>query len=64
MKKFWVRLYYSSTKISIFSKYYFYRTKDGLPVESIDYEIFDELTGLKLKPGEIVQCELKVIKKG
>jgi len=33
-------------------------------VEAFWEEDFESLTGLKLKPGEIVQCELKVIKKG
>ena len=43
-------------------------THEAIGYNELDYMIpakyFESLTGLKLKPGEIVQCELKVIKKG
>ena len=65
MKKFWVR---RNKSIEHFGKYELYGKKSNIPtgdyIESILNNDFERLTGLKLKPGEIVQCELKVIKKG
>lgn len=43
---------------------YFNKCDDEYIDMEMYYDDFEELTGLKLKPGEAVQCELKVIKKG
>ena len=66
MKKFWVGLtesdlYFKYYEVEKFKRSIFDESADGL---QLCREEFEKLTGLKLKPGEIVQCELKVIKKG
>ena len=66
MKKFWIKrddetdYYLAARHKKIFEETD--NAKDNDAVFCVDnFELF---TGLKLKPGEIVQCELKVIKKG
>ena len=58
MKKFCVERSLESNFV------WFSDCNDIFPPVDFDYEDFEALTGLKLKPGEIVQCEIKVIKKG
>lgn len=67
MKKFWVTSQEGFFREDV---YYFYNKKSTFKHDKYNY--FNAMLerdsmkffGLKLKPGEIVPCELKVIKKG
>lgn len=61
MKKFWIKNY-SSFGFNFF-KYKKDTHKYNKPDMFVWRDDFNRLTGLKLKPGELVQCELKVIKR-
>lgn len=57
MKKFWVGLEEKEPYV------YFSNYPDVYFDTDIYKDDFEDITGLKLKPGEIVQCELKVVKR-
>ena len=61
MKKFWVGLFPSGYVVDKFKSSVIDEVPTGFLLCG---NYFERITGLKLKPGEIVQCELKVIKKG
>ena len=70
MKKFWIKRElpwrgydYDDYLVSGIKKRLLANNEE-LEDDSFCASMFEKLTGLKLKPGEIVQCELKVIKKG
>lgn len=65
MKKFWVGVEPDYTeKYYCVHKFKSYVFRESQSRYLFCKDKFENLTGLKLKPGEIVQVELKVIKKG
>jgi len=70
MKKFWIKREkpwgFHQYNDYLISRYKKSLLDDGDETEDSTFcsELFEKATGLKLKPGEIVQCELKIIKKG